>query len=282
MYFCDSQIIDELQAKCKYAIAEVCTAESMGESTTLVVGSDIDVVLFIKGEEPLFDDVLEEFQRVLKECRSCEIRDIQKTKFSIQLKGGPFEFDLLPAAKLMNGNIDIAKQKELVLERIKRDTKKYSNMYSSSLAYSHVEYMKQQDDFVHEMVRLAKHWFKTLYFERYISGAKLMIELVAIHSAKKEIHCQKVPDYFRCFIDIIYRFLNLDHLNIVFGHRNQRKTRPRVLDPMNPYNNLGNNFEDDEKQLLMRYARETFRRILGELGTAMRIDTIFEPQGLSQ
>lgn len=58
--------------------------------------------------------------------------------------------------------------------------------------------MKRQDGFVHELIRLSKFWFKTLY----ISDAKSIIEMICIHTAIKERIYDSLS-YLRCFTQIL-------------------------------------------------------------------------------
>lgn len=134
----------------------------MGKKTT-IIDSDIDCVLFINEKEPPFKNVLEDIENILTMTDSFNIRDVRKTKYSIQFKALNFDFDLLPAANFTvgiqaDGDTLIDIQQQRVLEHIKRDPKKYGYLYSSSLADSTVRFMQRQDGFVNEMVRIAKFW----------------------------------------------------------------------------------------------------------------------------
>lgn len=95
--------------------------------------------------------------------QSYNIRDVRCTKFSIQFKALEFDFDILPAANFTvdiqaDGDELIDIQQKRVLAHIKQDPKKYGYLFSGSLADAAVHFMKQQDGFAHEMVRLAKFW----------------------------------------------------------------------------------------------------------------------------
>lgn len=151
-----------LEANSKFNIGRVCIGGSTGKKT-MIMNSDIDLVLFVNGERPPFARVLEDFENSLTMSASYNIRDIRTTKYSIQFKALEFEFDLLPAVNFTNGLpvggdelIDIQQQE--VLGRIEQDPRKYGYMYSSSLADATVRFMKQQSGFVHEMARIAKIW----------------------------------------------------------------------------------------------------------------------------
>lgn len=258
----------------------------MGKKTTLTNNSDIDIVLFINEEQPLFKDVLDEFEDILDMTDSYNIHNIHKSKHSVQFKAGEFVFDLLPAANFQPENPNDEVQQKIVLDRIKRGPPEAVYMYSSSLAPITVKFMERQDGFVNEMVRLAKYWYKSLYLENYISGAKMLIELVAVFVANKEIRTYNERSHLRCFSDIIRMLQSFDGLNIVFmdeykmpEHQPPVKTSPRVLDPANPYNNLAENWKYADQNLLKGYAAETYRRLCSESNSSpMRMDIVFEPQ----
>lgn len=156
------QIIKLLQQKSKFDIGHVCIAGSTGKKTT-ITSSDVDCVLFINDEQPTFNSVLDDFENILNITDSFKIRDVHTTKYSIQFKALDFDFDILPAANFTVGLqadgdklIDIQQQR--VLTRIEQDPEKYGYLYSSSLAEASIRFMKSQNGFVNEMVRISKFW----------------------------------------------------------------------------------------------------------------------------
>lgn len=252
---------------------------------TTIVNSDIDCVLFINNEEPLFEKVLDDFEFILTTTDSYQIRDVHQTKYSIQFKALKYDFDILPAVNFTvnhvgGGDEMIDIQQQHVLDRIKLDPKRNGYMYSSSLADATVRFMKQQSSFAHEMVRIVKFWYQTLYFPKYISGAKSFVELIAVYAAKKE-EKMETKLFLRCFKQFIDYLKNFEHLNIHFEISDSKlldKSRPRVMDPVNPYNNLAKNWDQKSIMLMKEYAKETGRR-LDCLAAArvVRLNELFEP-----
>lgn len=154
-----SQIFKLIQQKSKFKVGRVCIAGSTGKKTT-IMASDVDLVIFINNELPLFKDVLNEWEDILT---LNEISNVHKTKFSIQFNVCGLEFDMLPAVNFITGIqadgdtlIDIQQQR--VLAHIAKDPKKYGYSFSSSLADASIRFMGRQSGFVHEMVRIAKFW----------------------------------------------------------------------------------------------------------------------------
>lgn len=157
------QIFKLLQRESEFKIGHVCIAGSIGKKTT-ISDSDIDCVLFINGEMPPFDDVLD-FENILNLTDSYDIRDVRKTKYSIQFKSFDFDFDfdILPAVNFTRGlqsNSDtlIYIQQRRVLQRIKKDPERNGYSYSSSLANATIRFMVRKNSFVKQMVRIAKFW----------------------------------------------------------------------------------------------------------------------------
>lgn len=97
--------------------------------------------------------VLDDFEEILLMESSLEIREIKKTKYSIQFIVDQFEFDILPAPNFVTRETTAQDkyrlQRERALERIKRDPETYSYMYSGALAQASIDFMKHQDEYTH-------------------------------------------------------------------------------------------------------------------------------------
>lgn len=116
-----------------------------------------------------------------------------------------------------------------------------------------------------------------------------MVELVAIYAVQKEKEekpKKKKPRLFLCleiFIDLLKKF---EVLNVVFqkdellNHRVMDNSRPRVIDPVNPYNNLAKNWSSSSKKQIMECANETYRRIQKTYASGViDCDALFDLQG---
>lgn len=120
-----------------------------------------------------------------------------------------------------------------------------------------------------------------MHFSDYVSGAKTCIELIAVYAANHEEKMEK-KSYLRSFQRFINYLQNFDDLNIHFEedeHQVLIKSRPRVMDPVNPYNNLATEWDRKSIGLIKSYANETKRRldILASTPTAP-LNKLFEPQ----
>lgn len=127
--------------------------------------------------------------------------------------------------------------------------------------------------------------YKTLHFEdsHSRSAAKHCIELIAVYAANQEEKMQ-TTSYLRCFhrfIDYLQRFNNLDIRFEEYDDQVLDPNRPRVMDPVNPYNNLAEVWNQERIKTLQAYANESNRRLqaLANSGLA-NLDQLFEPQPL--
>lgn len=234
---------------------------------------------------------MEDFSDILTISDSFKIRDVHVTNYSIQFKANDLDFDLLPAVNFSvnchdaEGDHLSDEQHRKTLDYIKRDPIKFGYLYSGSLAKATVKFMKRQDGFVNEMVRLSKFWYKILYFDEYVSGAKSTIELIAVYTANKELNYGFVS-YLRCFQQFIKYLTKFDELNIVFEkefkfqeHQVVDNSRPRIIDPVNPYNNFAKNWSEKSIELIKGYANGTNARLefLADRNCAL-LNIFFEPQ----
>lgn len=117
-------------------------------------------------------------------------------------------------------------------------------------------------------------------FDDYVSGAKSCIELIAVYAANKEQKFE-TKSYLRSFDRFIKYLQNFDDLNIDFNNNNdhEHQVRPRVIDAVNPYNNLAKNWDQKSIKLIKSYAKESNRRLqfLAD-HRAVHLDQLFEPQ----
>lgn len=116
-------------------------------------------------------------------------------------------------------------------------------------------------------------------FDGYVSGAKSCIELIAVYSANKE-QSMATKSYLRSFDRFIKYLQDFDHLNISFNNNeHEHQDLPRVIDPVNPYNNLAKSWNQKSVQLIKSYANESNRRLQFLANRrAVHLDQLFESQ----
>jgi hypothetical protein len=208
----------------RFPIDRIYFGGSVGKSTA-IISPDFDCTVFVNEEQPPFAEVLDEFEDILLMSDGLKIvpNTIKTTRYSLQfvLEGG-YEVDLLPAANLVKlgsgpraSTEDIGElQRGKVLQKIMGNPKE-GKFYSSSLAETQINFMKDQDAFCHALVRLAKFWYKSVYLGEYVDGAKTIMELIATAASKREEkHGGKSMS--RAFMTFLEMLSKINSLKILF------------------------------------------------------------------
>lgn len=116
-------------------------------------------------------------------------------------------------------------------------------------------------------------------FNKYISGAKSLIELIAVYAANRELTYEN-KSYLRAFQRFLSYLINFYDLKVRFEVKKPRRMkRPYVIDPINRFNNLAMNWDRHSIQLLNGYGRKTqgrLQRLVNSGDTEM--DILFEEQ----
>lgn len=205
-------------------------------------------VLDSNGLDVLLSQVLHDLANVLRNYNfQYPIKDIDLNKYSLKFSIRNIKFDLLAAIDFVGNEDNPGKQQQLTLDVIAQDLPKNIYRFSSSLAFATVDFMKKQSSFANEMARLAKFWYKSACIDVHVSGSSYFMELVAIYVVN-QMHTHSHRDAFRNFLN---QMINFERINIVFdeyghltGHRPSNNVPlPCVIDPSNPYNNLGKHFK---------------------------------------
>jgi len=126
--------------------------------------ADFDVVLFLTDKNANFGEVLNEWQRILKDNKDIRIFKDQFSKsdiclqFCLKSETGNIAVDLLPAYNFVNKKevprSGSRKKKYIALQAKncqKIMDKDNHSQYSSSLSESQVEFIKQQNEFTHQV-----------------------------------------------------------------------------------------------------------------------------------
>lgn len=241
------QIKQILQVRSRYKIDRMCVAGSAGKKTE-IFSSDIDCVLFINDVRPPYNDLLKEFNFILKaaKLRNVKITAIKTTRYSLQFKAGEFEYDFLPAPNFVRARDgkrhDGRKmQYRKTLEYMARDPEKYKYVYGAALAEATVDFMKTRSGFANEMVRLAKYWLHRVEFEEYISGKSAFIETIAVYATKScrmrdsgQKEAKRQMPYLYCFKRFLELLRNFDNINVVFGHKRKLTYKGHALCELEP------------------------------------------------
>lgn len=244
----------------------------MGKRTS-VIYPDFDCVVFLNTIEPPLDSVLETFENILRE-NAEELRiipdSIKRTWITVMVRfDNGVEMDLLAACNLSNQNPRA--QHNLVIERIKQDVKK-SPLYSSSLAEMQLDYLKSQSGFTHQLIRLAKYWYKSCSLDASVYGGSAIMEIICVTVVTEISDSVPMLEAFKMFLHKVCR---LDSLKIAFiqvdgkwklipeGEMRRHadyfdaKIRSRVnyiIEPANPYNDMAQNISREVFIKLKKFA----------------------------
>ncbi|CAL8144615.1 unnamed protein product [Orchesella dallaii] len=196
----------KLQQKSKFSIAEPHFGGSFGKKTD-VMEPDLDLVVVCNEVEPPLAKVLDDFEDVLTlyqdelRINSDSIKNKERS-INFYFKNG-IEVDLLPAANI--------EDKEEVIQKIMKDPRN-SVYYSPSLVKTQVGFLKSQESFTHTLIRLAKYWYKNLYFGgEKVFGGSAMIELISVAAAEEE-----GKSMLRAFDKVLEMISRLDSLKLAF------------------------------------------------------------------
>lgn len=302
------QIFNLLKERSRFNIDRVSIGGSAGKKTA-IFNSDLDCVVFVNVDTLSdIENVLDDFEDIFLLAQLPKLTRIWKTRFSIQFNYDDYDVDLLPAINFIKSsqlppNSEICSEQAYeVLENI-YNNKDLSYHYSSALVETQLSFMRKQSSFVHDLVRLCKLWNKSLLIDEYISGRSTLVELIAVYAgiAEEKRSCfddrRSLLSAFNHFLKLIENFKQLkiefdfdplapqrsiNNFSWLKDNKEVKKYVPYVIEPSNPFNNLGKNVKEAQIKQLQMYAAETIRRLQGYVFmtafTFIPLDVIFEPQ----
>jgi len=282
------RIFQLLKKSKSFKVDRVKISGSIGKNSAVCVDPDYDLVVFVNDEKPIFKDVLNNFEDILR-MADMDIKNIKVTRFSIQFDVNGISFDLLPATNFVTqypqpGGPTLAQiQADGAMRFIKKNPG-VGYKYGSSVCELQIEFLKNQSTFVHQVVRLAKFWNKTLNMGTYISGRSTMIELIGIHAAK--IHEARGElsslEGFKTFLQLMSNFetISVKFCDFYFEHEipwNVKDQHPLVLDPVNPYNNFAY-FRGNMKAKIIEKFNQFAENTLDRMNNCKDLDDLFQVQ----
>lgn len=242
---------------------------------------DFDCVVFLNAIEPPLDSVLEAFENILRD-NAKELRiipdSIKRTWITVTVRfDNGVEMDLLAACNLSRSQ-NPREQHNLVIERIKQDVKK-SPLYSSSLAEMQLDYLKSQSGFTHQLIRLAKYWYKSCSLDGSVYGGSAIMEIICVTVVTEISDSVPMLEAFKMFLHKVCR---LDGLKIAFIQVDGKwkliqegemrryadsfdaKILSRVnyiIEPANPYNDMAQNISREVVIKLKKFAHIMVGRV---------------------
>ncbi|CAJ1370787.1 unnamed protein product [Effrenium voratum] len=265
-------LLECILQKAKTKVARVLKAGSVGKGTSLHLKIDFDCVFFLEpGGIP--DRFLEDMEDILTLNFGIAAEKKQKS-LSFSHKG--FYFDFLPAVQSAQAAVKGASGEVQVRAALQSGQKPGS----AELVEGTVLFMKEQSGFVHTLARLMKFWSHSLLVPGFFNGRSYTMELLAV-AASQDMMDEDMLRGFRMALDKVRNFRNL---NVIFERFYTKQdvglkdSRPLLLDPSNPWNNLLSPDRLIFFEKLAAFADETLRRLDVAHRTAVGLDVLFKPQ----
>ena len=267
------ELLEKILQKAKTKVARVVKAGSVGKGTALSLKIDFDCVFFLEvGGDPT--SFLEDMEDILMLNFGITAAKKQKS-LSFFHKG--FYFDFLPAVQ----SVKAVQQHGTGEVQVKAALHSGHKPDSAELVEGTVIFMKEQSSFVHTLARLLKFWSHSLLVPGFFNGRSYTMELIAV-AAAEEMMDEDMLRGFRIALDKIRNFRNM---NVIFERfyrkedvPNLRDTRPLLLDPSNPWNNLLSADRLVFFEKLAGFAEETLRRLEVAQRAGVGLDVLFKPQ----
>ncbi|XP_070550138.1 2'-5'-oligoadenylate synthase 1-like [Ptychodera flava] len=262
---CSKDVVDRLinflQHNTPYSVNRVIKSGSFGKGTQIKGHADLDCVMIlndlrnVEGVKRRLRGILQDLARLLRQSNWATTIDIEKTtrfavQFDVTVTGyEKLSVDLLPTFDLF-GQTPSLGMKEHVFSRmmtsVKGDDPQY---YSAAASELQVEFIRKQPAKVKNLIRLVKHWRKSVVLPQARGGmypTSYPMELVTIHVWEKSGR----PHDFNmavAFKAVLNQMANYHALNVVWYEHYTKPTadqamrymdRPILLDPANPTNNV--------------------------------------------
>lgn len=262
---------------------------SVGKSTSIIY-PDFDCVVFLNNKYPPLKAMVQEFEMLLRErIKEFEIVEntLKTTHLTVKLLfTNGVEMDLLPATNFSAENPE--SQRFQVMTKI-RDDPKHHSWYSSSLAQTQIKFIREQSGATHQLIRLAKYWFKLCTLDKEIYGGSSIIEILCVDVAfdldpnprSPMNHSFSMLPAFRLFLEKISRMNSLKlgfcreaNTWVRVAPHEFRSARFRdcfsdaivqrpnfIVEPSNPYNDLAENIPPPSFERLSEFSTEMLMRL---------------------
>ncbi|XP_028407251.1 2'-5'-oligoadenylate synthase 3-like isoform X1 [Dendronephthya gigantea] len=279
------QPTDEFNAEMKRAIAKICLflhqemrpdkivkGGSLGKGTAVKGRCDIDLVMVLNEVEDAAElkenlpTIINDVIGKLRQNRA-KLAIIPNSltnarflvKFSVQGEHGKIDVDLLPTFKVTD--------LQSLYRKMKTDThnKEY---YSVALAEQQVDFFDDCPTKVKSLIRLVKYWKKKMVPD-FSSGRRIpnsyLMELIIIHLWEENTDRDERFKTLKAFHGVMKTLNEYQSLNVIWTENYRitdipyhvRCTRPLVMDPANPMNNVCEPFVWEEISMAAKEVLES-------------------------
>ncbi|XP_021959333.1 2'-5'-oligoadenylate synthase 1 [Folsomia candida] len=287
-----NDIFESIRQSDEISLDRARKAGSIGKGTALgdEFCPDFDLVCFINGHMPPFSPALiQAFLRAVKKAdrtTQWQIQSITYNQHSVQVEvvtgeGVTFKLDILPAANLVQGDHLLNAMERLSIQekcvgktmrdRCKRFRERQN--FSTSLAEATVSFVRAVPLNVSRIIRIAQYWDKCVDLGgARLTGRSYLIELVAMGTNLGRKPNRGLQARFSHFL---HQMRTLSSACIVFTENYEesqipadvRRQRPLILDPINPFNNLGFQLRKPEMAGVLQRWREAAEETLDFIGS---------------
>jgi len=211
-----------LQKKSRHSLDRVRVVGGIEKKTSTAIKAEIDSVIYYNDVNNNLkkEDIVDDFKKVLLLNTNLTQKDIYITKnnsMKFTMDGVPI--DLLVGVNMVSSNATnvASQQSREILQLIKQsaDPQTASEMNSTELSESSLEFIKSKSKFVHDVARLAKFWNQNILFKTYVFGRSYIIELLAVDAALEEEN-NKGSSISNAFKGFLNRVCHLKSQEIIF------------------------------------------------------------------
>lgn len=232
---------------------------------------DFDCVVFVNNvTHKDFEQVLNDFIRVLNQ-QGLHITAVKKTPrgkpFTLQFTSKKKDFDIVVAtgSTLSSREQAIWLLTQAQQKRTAEEGKEFMWEHSGELSEMSVEFIKKQSAFIHQFIRLCKHWRNSLKPESVsLPGLSSIIELLAIYSGSQ--HQEAYHGAFKAFLEAVKNIHNLE-ISFTGSYYTTAEIPPAIkrcpylINPANPYQNFLEDLDSEAKTILSGFAKVTLARM---------------------
>ncbi|PIK53188.1 putative 2'-5'-oligoadenylate synthase 3-like [Apostichopus japonicus] len=285
--------------KWKRFINRIVPLGSYAKKSSLRIMMDLDLVVYLNDCEYPFEDFVRDLEEHIELSDSYTNCTLNGTcLFFVAEK--TLHVDLLPATnrvprnELSRGKSAQEVQQEMTLAYILNSSNSFDEgrKQSTGLSETAVEFVKRKNQVFHcsTLARLAKFWSKTVCVEGFHSGRSSIMEYIAIRSTEIEQNTgrENTLKAFRRFLTIVSNPEEMaiywtEYYKIGDIKPRMKNSRPLLLDPTNPYNNILRGKNKSFMVEMANFARVSMDRLeeadcRALRGESVDLQSLFKPQ----
>ncbi|XP_006811957.1 2'-5'-oligoadenylate synthase 2-like [Saccoglossus kowalevskii] len=283
------RLVNYLQHNVGYSVNRVVKSGSFGKGTQVKDSADLDCIMVINELNGL-DDLLHRSRTIIgnlkngveKASWAYSIQNVKTTRFAVQFdvttkadgKTNTMSVDLLPTFDALGQHSSQDQRYRAYNEAMTYIGSDKVNYYSVALGQLQVDFVRGQPTRVKNLIRLVKYWRKEVMLKKanrdFMYPTSYPMELITIYTWQNAGK-QASFDMAEAFKAVLMRLMNYSSLDIAwYENYNQalaaqaksKMTRPILLDPANPTNNVFSLSNPPALEHMSELARDTMQKPL--------------------